>query len=102
MSIAVVFALLSLCVFCGVLVLASRRVLKENSSLRKENTELAKDLKESLEIAKSFKSDFEALQNKFRDNPSYECQQLLADLLMGNALFRIERLSPENILLRRG
>lgn len=44
---------------------------------------------------------FYELEQKFKKNPSMECQQLLADILSGHALFHIETISPQNVLLKR-
>lgn len=42
-----------------------------------------------------------ALKLKHQQNPSYDCQQLLAEMLSGQALLRIERLDTENLFYRR-
>lgn len=81
-----------------------------------------KELSQSREDAAGFKADYEdrlrelqafsvqtsaqkqelsELKTKFEKNPSYECQQLLANLLSGHALFHIETIDPENVLIRR-
>lgn len=41
------------------------------------------------------------LEEKFKLNPSYETQLMLADLLSGKGLFKIERLDTENLFYFR-
>lgn len=50
---------------------------------------------------KKLKSEITSLKNKFRDNPSYETQLMLADMFKGDSFFHIERIPPESFLLRR-
>lgn len=42
-----------------------------------------------------------ALKERFKSEPSYDCQQLLADLFSGGAVVKIERLPKENLFFRR-
>jgi hypothetical protein len=51
--------------------------------------------------ARNFQLQLKSLQNKFKDNPSYETQQFMADLLRGDVLFHIERVAPESVFIRR-
>lgn len=44
----------------------------------------------------------EDLQHKFKISPSYETQLFMADMLRSGVLFHIERLPPEDVLIRRG
>jgi hypothetical protein len=40
-------------------------------------------------------------EDRFKTNPSYDCQMVLADMLSGNGLFRIERIERENLFYHR-
>lgn len=44
---------------------------------------------------------YNSLKNKHLKNPNAETQLMMADLLSGNHLFRIERIDTENLFLRR-
>ena len=46
-------------------------------------------------------TELKALKTKFKLNPSYETQLFMADMLRSGALFHIERLPPEDVLIRR-
>lgn len=48
------------------------------------------------------KDELSALKEKFRANPSYETQLFMADMLRNGSLFHIERIAPEDVLIRRG
>lgn len=67
-------------VLSAISVLAVITLLVENNKLRKKHKEL---------------------EFKFKANPSFETQQLLSDLLRGDALFHISRIAPEDVLIRR-
>ena len=41
------------------------------------------------------------LLRRSKENPNFETQLIISDMLRGNALVRIERISPEDIYLRR-
>lgn len=41
----------------------------------------------------------ETLSLKYKTNPSYDCQQLLADLMAGGGIFKIEKYDTEGILI---
>lgn len=63
---------------------------------------LSKEVAEKTLKLSQLEKQFEALDKKYKDNPSYETQRLLHDLLGDErTLFYIERLPPENVLLRR-
>jgi hypothetical protein len=58
--------------------------------IRKQNKKLAeKD------------EQIEALLKKYELNPSYDCQLLLAQIMSGDGLFRIEAIDATNIFIRR-
>ena len=49
----------------------------------------------------SLNQELSNLKNKFKSNPSYESQLLMADILNGHMLFHIERIPPESVLIKR-
>jgi hypothetical protein len=49
----------------------------------------------------SYKNQLAEWQERYRSNPGYDCQQMMADLLSGQGLFRIERIERENLFLFR-
>lgn len=104
-TLIVAFILLFICIYLLTLI---KRKDDDLDFLRKElatvgnNLRFANDTTQKLtaQIDKAQKEYLE-LQQKFQKNPSYECQQLLANLLSGHALFHIETIDPENIFIRR-
>lgn len=44
---------------------------------------------------------FFSLKSKIKDNPNFETQLIISDMLRGNAIVRISRVAPEDIYLRR-
>lgn len=47
------------------------------------------------------KSELTELSKKYKLNPDYDSQLILADLLSGEGLFRIERVERENLFYLR-
>lgn len=45
----------------------------------------------------TLKEELEILKKKYELNPSYESQLMLAELLSGNGLFKIERIETQNL-----
>ena len=60
-----------------------------------------KNLKKITKKLKESEDCLEFLKRKHELNPSYDCQVAIGELLMGTALFKIERIDSENIFLRR-
>lgn len=48
------------------------------------------------------RDELHELKTKFKANPSYETQLFMADMLRSGSLFHIERIAPEDVLIRRG
>lgn len=67
----------------------------------KEETKRASTIKHHEIEIKLLKDELESLKKKYEQNPSYETQLMMADILSGNALFRIERLETQNLFIRR-
>ena len=49
-----------------------------------------------------FRHQSRAVTLRLKENPSYETQILLADVLTSTALLRIERVPPENFFIQKG
>jgi septal ring factor EnvC (AmiA/AmiB activator) len=72
------------------------------ASLRCSIDSFAKDVAEKTRQISELEKAYADLDQKHKLNPTYETQRLLTDLMGdGQTLFYIERLPPENVLLRR-
>lgn len=95
-------ALVFLAFFCAFLFMVLSIILGiQLHRSRKDFSSLENEAHYAVGLAEKLKDEKRALEEKFQKNPSYECQQLLANLLSGHALFHIETIDPENIFIRR-
>lgn len=83
----------------------TKRLYLEKKLQEKTLNEYARQLQKKIEDLKLEEQarikQIEDLKKKYEQNPSYETQLMMADLLSGNGLFKIERIETENLFYRR-
>lgn len=50
----------------------------------------------------AIKRQYFTLRNKYKINPDYDCQVMMADMLSGDGLYKFERLDTKNLFYHRG
>lgn len=78
----------------GTMIFVFFRLSKSYKILKELNAQITEE-RNQLRIANI------ELTKKHQLSPSYETQLMMAELLTGNSLFRIERIDTEDLLLRR-
>lgn len=71
-----------------------QKQIKTIQRLKLDNLELQARSKETEARAKE-------IEERYRINPGYDAQMVLADILSGQGLFKIERIERENLFLFR-
>lgn len=51
--------------------------------------------------SRMYKAEAEDMRWRYEQNPSYDCQLFMSDLLAGKGLFKIERIERENLFFHR-